>query len=311
MNRESLKLAPARVVDGSASFFSKDVIKVDLGFETFEVATDGHGKLEERISDFICKASFTPDGRITAAVLAVLHPYTNTTIGTRLFSNTDRPIQFHTKDSDLHTIITGAVTKCPSIKFSAKETLWGPVEYTGLRGNNMDPDDNNSLFTTATNGGTFTDSGFAASGIKTQPYTGAWSGISGLTTIHTENGFQFDVDIKLVAKPIDGHGTFNLYFQSIAAMVKFVPIEATAAELLSALNVQGSGVAIGAAAGASAAFTITGADSVVYLTIPSAGLKTAGFRYGSLELQNGEMGMFAKRTFSAGAQVALYTLAAS
>ena len=42
----------------------------------------------------------------------------------------------------------------------------------------------------------------------------------------------------------------------------------------------------------SGALTITGADTITYLTIPAAGLQTAGFRYGALELENGEIGFF-------------------
>jgi len=103
-------------------------------------------------------------------------------------------------------------------------------------------------------------------------------------------------------------------FVSLAARVKLKPAGPTFAQIDAAIKLQGAGAGRGTdLVNAAHQLTITGADDVVYLTIPAAALKTEQDRFGAKTLRNGEIMFEAIRTFDGetGAQQALYTLAAS
>ena len=315
MTRASLVKGPAKCVytpaTGAATFFSKDDFNVALEQSTFDVRNSAHGLTSQRVLDVMAKATMTPEGRLTAAMIAGLWPYASSLVGTSIFGAADQPLAFHASDGALHTILAAAVTKMPDLLFSAVNTMVGPVEFTGMRADGMDWDDADSLYTIAS-GATFTDSTFSDALIKTQAYTGAFGAVAGFTAFDTLDGFKVTFPLETSAGGTDPHGILTRHFQSVGAIVTCIPVGATSAQILAAAKVQGAGAARGRALGGTA-LTITGADSVVYLTIPSCSITNVLQRFGAGEniLRNGEVAFVAQRTFAAGVPQALFTLAAS
>jgi hypothetical protein len=318
MNRCALIRTPSRIAFAGASFFTKDAQEVKINQDTIEIKTDAHGKVDERVIDVMAVATGTPEGRWSAAIIAALWPYSNTTVGTDVYNlvggtDTDTPCEFHCSDSSLVTLIAAAITKMPSLKFSSKESLVGQVEITGVRGNDMAWDDADSLISVAATGGDIADATFAPALIKTQPYTGVLTGVSGFDTgFDTEDGFEFVPEVKLQDGETNNVGKITKHFVEASALVKCKPVGPTIDQILAAAYVQDTGASRGQSlAAVGVELVITGGDGIDYLTIPNAAIKGPGFRFGALTLQNGEIGFVASRTYSAGVQQPLWTLAAS
>lgn len=317
ITRTSLVSGPAKIVFGDAVMFSKEDFDVAIEKETMEVKTSAHGKVGERAIDVKAECSFTPEGRWTSTFIdAIWTPYANKVIGESIIGDTDKPLVMYGADGEVHTILAAGITKLPDVILSATKTLVGNITFNGVRKvGDYDWESADSLYTIGTGGAAgFVDSTFDPLNIKTQPYLGTWGAIGGFVGFDTEDGWTVSFDVQTAERKTDRHGLLDLRFVSIAVMAKCVPIGPTSAQILSALEVQG-GRARGYDLGDNAAdyvdeLTIVGDDGTTYVTIPSASLKTAGYRFGPTVLRNREIGFVAARTFSAGAQQALFTLGA-
>ena len=315
ISRAALVQGPAKVVRGSGILFSQDDIAVNIVRNTFDVATDGHGKIEERESDLTVECTFTPDGRWDAATRALLWPYASTLPGTSLFGSSDTPLTLNAADGALHTLVASALTRMPNIVLSSVQTMIGQCQFMGVRSNDTDWSDTDSLYTTAT-GALFTDATFAPTTmIKTQDYTGVWGAVTGFGGIQTEAGWTIEFDLQIAPRSVDALGIVDYRFQSLGVMARCVPIGPTPAQILTQLKIQGTG----AVRGRSLAYNtlpstaddlvITGADGSTIITLKQAGLKTAGFRFGATVLRENEIGFVAAKPFASGVPGALFTLA--
>ena len=328
INRTALVKGPIKAVytyddDGAtptpadlqATFYQDKDVTLNIDQKTINIEPDALGKIDERASDVEAKVSIIPEGRWNASLIAALHPYTNFTIGKSIFGHpanpgTDRTLALH-GSADLTTLVNAAVTKCPPLVFSAAKSLFGAVEFTGIRKNDSAWSVANSLLN-VTGTGTFADAGFTGPAlIKTQPYALTLGAVTGFVAQDCEDGFQFETNLKIKMFQTDRLGTIDGWFQSLEAMVKFKPLTTTLANAMAALLVQDTGAVRGRSLSSNGAqLTIVGDDTVTYLTIPNASLKGAGFRFGSTVLRNGEYAFVANRTFTGGAANPLYTLAA-
>ncbi len=314
--RSALVVGPARCIftpaAGAATFFTNDSFEVKLSIKRFEVQPQGFTQADQRDEDRSVEWDLTPDGRWNAAMIAALWPYLNAVPGASMPTNTDRPFVAHGADAGLLTVPAAYVKKMPSITLSAKKSMIGSVGFKGILASDTDPDDSDSYLTYAATGGTLTDTGFTLSTIKTQPYTAVWGNVTGFGSLVGEDGFDISFDLQSKEIPIDGLGTVVEVVQKVGVMVKCKPVGPTAAQILTALKMAGSGNALGRShAAGGAALTITGADSVNVFTSPKMSLVEAGYRFGNDVLRNGEIGFVANMNPASGVQGALATLAAS
>jgi hypothetical protein len=313
ISRASLVGAPGRVVFGSASLYSRDAIEWPMKPKYEDDEVDGLGKIDKVKTDFQPEVSFTPDGRWNAATIAALWPYLSMAIGTDIYgASADVPLSIHGADSSLGALIAAAVTKMPDLVFSPSKPLVGQVTFGGVIGNAKDPASSDSYVSYAASGGTFGDPAFIRTLLKRQAYTAAWGSVTGFTALYTQEGFKVSFDAEFSEQHVDGIGIVSRKLVSVGVMVSFIPIGPTVTQVLNALRVQGSGNGIGTRLSANAAaFTITGADGVTYLTIPAANIHEGGFKFGAKVLRNGEVGFAAIRTFDGnGVAQAIATLAA-
>lgn len=325
VTRASLVTGPAKIVRGDGAsagmgvLFTQDDVQIDVNTEVLPIMTNAYGQVDARQVDATVTATFTPDGRWDSITRGFLWPYGNTTPGTSIFGSSDSATTITGSDASLHTIIASAVTSMPTITLSAAATMVGPVTIMGVRSNNTDWSGASSLYTAATSGGTFADTTFDPTEIKTQTYTGVWGSAdrAGFATIDTESGWTIEFDLQLDPIIVDDAGTVDMRFRSLSVMARCVPIGPTVTQTMAMLAAQGAGAARGRS------FTvddnvnniggqdlvITGADASTIVTIKNAGLVTSGFRFGASVLQQGEIGFVAGRPFSSGAPAAIFTLA--
>lgn len=316
--RSSLIVGPARIqrATGTANtpgiVHVKDPFTIDLVKSTFPVSLDGYGKIDDRDEDMIVTCSFTPDGRWNDKVRDFLWPYLNPTIGSDPFTGSDVPTYIHESNSHLHTIASSAVTQMPSLTLSSVATMIGQATITGIRKTGKDWNDvsaGDPMYVAAATGGTFADSTFDPTEIKTLDYTGAWGSVTGFTSIKTENGWTIDFETGIEFIKVDEVGTCKATLTNVGVMAKCTPLGMTLADVLTGLDFQESGSARGRSGGTPADLVITGVGSGAVVTLHNAKLVRAGFRFGSRVLRDGELGWVARRGFTGGNAGALCTLA--
>lgn len=304
ITRANLIHGPARLVRGAGSVHTKESFPVNLQKSTFPIAVQGRGTVANRVSDLIVSASFVPDGRWTSAARAFLWPHLNPTFGADIFGTSDTPTVIHDVNSHLHTIIASAVTQMPSLRLSSRETMIGSATITGIRGTGLAWNSLDSWYTYAASGGTFTDSAFDPATIKTQPYTGAWSGVSGFTSIDTVDGWTVDFPMDLSFITTDEGGTTKASLNSVGCLARCTPASLSPADILAAYDDANMGASVH-----QGDLAITGADGTTIITLKNAGLVQAGFQFGTSVVRDGELGWLAVATFTSGAHGAIATFA--
>lgn len=310
-SRSNVIVGPAKVTRNALSVHSQGNIEVREVLELFHIPVEAYGKIDSRAVDATVKISFTPDGRWSSDIRSLLFPHLNPTIGADIFTASDVPLTIHDSNSHLHTVIASALTKMPQIILSPKATMIGPVEFMGIRGTGADWNDADKLYTQAGTGGTLTDTAFAIADIKTQIYSGVWSGVTGFSTaFYTVDGWTVDFELDVAPIQIDEVGTVKAVISSVRAMAKCRPLGVTYANITAALKSQGTGGRRGRSLAAAAAdLAITGEDAATIVTIKNANLYEGGFMFGSTVVRDGELAWISSRPFTTGAPGAIATLA--
>src|SRR5580698_7048420 len=97
MLRSNLNRIPGRLAFNSISLYSKEgtTIDTDLVYSQEHIGIAGLGKVDNRDKEAYDEITVTPDGRMSAAIAAVLWPYSNPTIGQGIFTDTDVPAVVH------------------------------------------------------------------------------------------------------------------------------------------------------------------------------------------------------------------------
>lgn len=309
MNRTDIKKTPGRILFSGVSLFAKlgTHIEAKLISEMFAVGTDVAGELDQRQKEAYYRVTITSDGRLTAPIAAMLWPRGNPTMGAALFTNTDVPLVVHASDASLETFAAAALEEMPALKFSSVESLVGPATFLCLRKNNVDWDAANSLLTQADTGGSLADSGFAPSGIITQPYTASWGAKTGFVDMDTIDGFNVEFQISYSDDMTDRQGLVNRRLKTVTARVRCNPVGPTRQQILSALEIQGTGTGRGVSRQASSAdLLITGDDGTNYFKLKNAILTDKVQRWGSEQLRIGDVAWVATRTFASGTPSALF-----
>ena len=163
MLRSNLNRVPGRLAFNSISLYSKGgtTIDTDLVYNQMAVEVAGLGKIDNRDQEAYDEITLTPDGRISAAIAAVLWPYGNPPLGAGIFPATDVPAVVHGNDSSLDTHPAAALVQMPQMIFHPVKTLIGQMKLLCLRSSAsgvVNPwSTANSLRTFASSGGTFVD----------------------------------------------------------------------------------------------------------------------------------------------------------
>lgn len=330
MNRQNLISGPALctfqgLAAHPATFYSKDDIQTKINQETVWIEDSAFGRQRKRVTNVDVEATATPEGRWHAYLFNALWPYANAQIGSSIFSlngaaGTDTPLRIDAQDGELVYLPCAGITKMGSITLSATKTIVGAFTFKGILANG------GTWATVAsatagryfsTTGASFTDSTYDPGLIPVQQYNAAWGTVAGFTSsFDTENGWTIDFDLELQPIGSDGLGILDYRIKSVGVMAKCIPSGISSANMLAAIQISGAG----AARGRDLAFllggttllpdlVISGVDGTTVFTIKNATLETEGFRFGSTTLRPGEIGFFANRSFTAGVQNPLWTMA--
>lgn len=306
VDRTTILSEPGLLVFQSAHFYSKGEITVDFVGDPFEIETDAFGPVDERDADRRIEIKFTPVGELES--LGVLYPHASLLIGASPYGGTDKPVVIYTASGKSLTVHNCSITTMPPLTLSHRETLFGEVVLTGLLVDGADPSDADSYYTWAASGATYPgDANFSVAAIKTLGYTGAW-GSSPWAEILTEEGFSVNFSTSWSDVPVDGHGTVDYRLQSLSVEVSAIPVGIALADVLTALQFQGSGNALGASKVGANDLVITNqvGATALHFELLKPTLKQPQARFGSRVRGVGELVWRASRTITAGAADPLF-----
>lgn len=271
----------AIVTYDGVTLYSADPVKVVTRHELFDIPVAGLGVIDRRIKQTITEVTITPHGEITAGILSKLFPHTSCTPGASAVPATDKPLVVHPANGkELLTYKNAFVSKMPNLMLSTVKTALGQVTFTCFGTNAEAWSAAGHFFTTADTA--FSDTGVAATGVMTVPYTASLGALSApWTSIVTKSGWDISFDIGLDAQEEDSGGIFDyLYNGSAKVTARCNPIGLKVADLHGLMLIQGSGAARGASAlGNKAALTITGGSTKPVLVINNCMLEQAPHQY--------------------------------
>jgi len=320
IQRSSILRGPAIVTFDSQKFYTKGDIKVDINLDTFEVESSAYGKVTERTTQRMAKVSFVPVGEWEAT--GTLFPYRNMTIGSSIFTGTDKPLVVHTLDGKTITFKAAAVTKCPDMIFSANKTRFGEVEFTCIGSDNTAWTVTDSLVAVASSA--FADTTFDPANVKTEPIfvqwgtASPWGGALAGDGFHTAEGVVISHNVSFNEINIDSEGLVDMMLSKISVTAKARPVGATItgafvaiteADVITALKIQGSGNLRGKDLAGSDFIVKLAADNSIVFRLKGAALNDAGYEFGPASLRLGELTWSATRTLSAGVVQDLYAFA--
>jgi hypothetical protein len=298
--------------DATTTYITQDEREFSINLkESLANVMIGGQTIDKRWIQYTAEATINPDGRMTAAAIAQFwNNYSNMLPGADIFGSADVPAIITGSDGAIHTLKATAWTGLPSLRLHPEQGAIGPATLTAIIGSGKNWTDADAFYEVTT-GGTFTDATWISSDPLRQQYSAAFGAVGGLTDFQAVDGFT--VDFRLGVSPINIAGiTRSMKFGSLEVMVRCIPAKPTTAQLLTALKVDAASAGLTGRSNfsAAAALTITGpASATAVVTIPKASIVTGGFTFSGEKLRTGEIGFYACRNYSTGAQAALYTIA--
>lgn len=323
IDRTKVIKGPAYVIFDSVEIFSQGDITVDLGLDTFNVNTSTHGKVDERVRNRAISIQFTPVGEWEA--LSQLFPYGSTAHGASIFSGKSlviKPIAAGSNDITFHD---AAVTAIPELRFSAVQTLIGPVTFTAINVNATEWSNAAALMTLAASAAWDSTAQALVSipGILTQAYTFAWGATAPWKDIKTVDGVRATFDLSLNPLESDADGIYDMQFSELAVNIMARVLAGTTttagdtaideSDLIAALRMQGTGVARGGSLQSmvAAQSDITLSGTGVGARFSGCALKSAQMIYAPNNTRYGECQWIATREVGSSGLKPLFALGSS
>jgi len=325
IQRRQIIKGPAKVTYRGVTLFSRDDVTLDLGYDTFDIQSSAHGKLDERAVARRANVSFVPVGEWEG--LSVLWPYGAFGIGTSIFDPTaypvapntgdDFPLEIHSVAGEKVTIQSAAVTQMPDLDLSAQRTAIGGVTFTGIGKDNTNWSDADSLVKTETVAFNQADLGILSiAQIKTVPVSAVWAGAAApWDAIKSIGGFRVAFNLQTQPIETDEDGLVDMVVQNVGVEARFQPLGITESELLAAINLQAN-AAVKRGGSMQALGGLTGGD--LSLAGPASGdpsvsltkvfLKNGGMGWGAATPRMNEFSFVATREFNAGVPLPLFTV---
>lgn len=304
--RASVIRGPAVVTYNSQSFYTQGDVKVTVEHVPFDVLTSAFGKVDERVKSRRATCAFTPDGKLTAALAAVLWPFAATAYGASVLSDKDVLITPCTPTGGgvvtSWTLYNAAVSKMPDLVMSANKTLVGEVTFTAIGKDNVDPATAESLIKVDA-AATATDAEFTNSDIVTTPYTAAWG--STITGIESGEGFTVSFDHTLEEQVADNYGIVDLLFRDLTLRARFDALNVSEANMATAIAID---KAVGASLLSTTDLTIQNTGGTRKIVITDASPTQIAPQWGLLTLRNGAMEFVSRRKFTSGDPVAQFVI---
>lgn len=299
----------AIVTYDGVTLYSASPVQVKTRTELFDIPVAGIGVIDRKIKQVITEVTLTPHGEITAGILSKLFPHTSATPGSSALPATDKSLVVWPANGKEKLTYTNAfVSKMPDLMLSAVKTALGQVTFTAI-GTKAEAWSAANHFVTLADDA-FTDTGVAATGVKTVPYSATLGALSApWNDIKTKSGWTVSFDVGLDAQEEDSIGIFDYLYNGQAKIsCKCNPIGLKVTDLHGLKLLQSTGAARGASGtGLKQALTITGGSGNPILVVNNCILEEAGHQYDTGDRVN-ELELVTVRGLTTGALDALFSI---
>lgn len=297
-DRTTIVRGPCKIAYDTQTFYSKGGVVLTMTNSTFDKETDAYGMVGKSKTDLQIVVEFEPVGEIEA--LAVLFPYGNTAMGSSIYGSTDKALVITAADAT-YTINNAAITQMPSIRCTANNTAFGSVQFTGLLDKGGDPVNLSDYYAVGAGGSIGT--AFTPGTIITAPYRATLGSVG---PFFSEAGFEIAFELGLNPVVVDGIGTVDMSLQNLGATITCIPTGLAENSFDGFFNGLDAGEDL-----ASSALDISTA-TVGGLNFDCAAVQLIDFqkRFSPTDNRLGQLTLAARRTFSTGNPVALFTVAA-
>ncbi|MDD4736629.1 MAG: hypothetical protein PHP44_11060 [Kiritimatiellae bacterium] len=282
-----LNFGPGVVFIGSTAIYSEGDIVAKPVLETFNIKTSHGGELDRRAKSRTWEIDLTPAGQISAGIITALCPWQSPLPGVSLRGSSDTNVIVWGFNGERATFYGCGVFKMPSLSFAVDKPLFGACTIKVLGKNNTAVDAAEKYYKLES--AAFTDSSFSLAAVLTQAYSASWGSSSPWDAIYTdENGFTVDIATSWTPRYISGEGIvdYTLKFSGTSVTAKFKPINPTAAEFLTAQQLQGTQLGVSMATSAqNLIVSASGVHFTLYKGIPHEG----SLVFGEEASRNGEL----------------------
>lgn len=218
--------------------------------------------------------------------------YNFTAAGGRIIGAANRTVQVDGSDGERYVFHRAALTKMPDLFLGLGDSLYSEVEWTAFIKTAAAFTDADAFYTQST-GQTWSQADFPTAH-QEAICTAAWGAVTGWTTVYSEDGFRIAHELAF-ADVKQGNVTVDKRIVGYRAGCMFKPQGPTSAQLLSALQTQGTSKGIGTRRSTNAAdFVVTG--SGISVTVKGANLNKGAFVFSSKVNRHGEWGMITNLT---------------
>lgn len=224
----------------------------------------------------------------------------------------NNPLTIQTIDpanGQLITLFNAAITKMPDINATATATLLGDVEFEAFIVDGSALSDAASLYSIVSSPYQG-DTTFDPANIITQPVSVTWGAVAPWSSFYTKNGVQISFALSLQNIDIDGYGVLSKRISDLSVTAKMVPVGVQSSDLLTALQLQGTGAAIGRSMGQNGNNLNLSATGF-YARLYQAGLQGGPELFSRTKDRIGEISFIATRHFTAGVPDALFFVGTS
>jgi len=296
-DRTTIVRGPCKIAYDSATFYSKGGVSLTMTNSTFDKETDAYGIVAKSKTDFQVVVEFEPVGEIEA--LTTLFPYGGTAIGASIYGSTDKALVITSADAT-YTINNAAVTQMPSIRCTANNTAFGSVQFTGIIDKSGNPNTLADYY--AAGAGASIGTAFDPSKIVTAPYTATL----GALNFYSEAGFEIGFDLSLNPVVVDGMGTVDMSLQNLGVNITCIPTGISPDSFDTYFGSLDVGEDLATATLDISTTTVGG------LNFDCAAVEIIDLqkRFNPAENRLGQLTLAAKRTFSSGVPVSMFTIAA-
>jgi hypothetical protein len=306
--RATIIQGPCLITYASSTFWSKGDVVLKPIFEKFDIETSSWGKVDTRIKNKRYEIAFEPDGRVTAALIAILWPYGDSAVGTSIFQAADRPLVIHGRDGTKITLHNAALTEMPAIRMGVGVTFAGPCKFTALLALSTAVTAAAAYYTVAT-AAYPAETGWLASDILTQPTLCTWGSAPWAAFEVDAPGWEIQPTMRLNPIGTDGLGTVDMTLSGLEVTARAIPVGPTMAEILTAMKAAGELGSSVSSAGTELVLTSGTTPKLITVTVYNAGLVDASLVWGTAKKRVAQCTWNATRTVTTGDPDPLFTVA--
>ena len=310
INRTTILSGPCLITYKGSTFLSKGDVTLKPVFDKFDIETSAFGKVDTRLKNKKYTVAFEPDGRMTAALIAILWPYGASATGLSIFGSTDYPLTICGRDGIKVTLVNAALTKMPSIRMGVGVTFAGGCEFTALLANSTAVT-NSAAYLTVVTLAYPGETGWLASDILTGPVLCTW-GSSPWSAFQVDApGWEITPTLKLSNVDADGLGTVDMILQGLEVTAKASPVGPVVADVIAAMDGAGELGSSFAAAGTEMILTQGTAPKLITVTVYNAALVDADLAWSASKKRVGACTWQATRTVTSGTPDPLFSIGIS